>query len=153
MCVRVCAEAGSSRVGIRGQSSLYAVCWAPRQKHCWAVKHSVTETTCSRVYDRQTQAASASLYQELVPYHRGLGGSILTPVQHSCLALCVLYASGNWNQEQTVLGKKKKKVVQERKGTNLVWQIFKCNLSRLLLYLAIYCQTCLLANSLWLRDT
>lgn len=81
-CVRVCTcecvcvynEADSSRVGIRGQSSLYAVCWAPRQKHCWAVKHSVTQTTCSRVEDRQTQTASAAPHQELVPYHQGLKG-------------------------------------------------------------------------------
>lgn len=73
-CVCVCAynEADSSRVGITGQSSLYAVCWAPRQKHCWAVKHSVTKTTCSRVEDGQTQTASAAPHQDLVPYHQGL---------------------------------------------------------------------------------
>lgn len=57
-----------------GQSSLYAVCRAPRQKHCWAVKHSVTKTTCSWVVDRQTQTASAAPHQEFVPYHRGLWG-------------------------------------------------------------------------------
>lgn len=75
VCVWARSEADSSRVGIRGQSSLYAVCWAPRQKHCWAVKQSVTKTTCSRVEDRQTQAASAAPHQELVPYHQGLRGS------------------------------------------------------------------------------
>lgn len=73
-CACVYNEADSSRVGIRGQSSLYAVCRAPRQKHCWAVKHSVTKTTCSRVVDRQTQTASAAPHQELVPYHRRLRG-------------------------------------------------------------------------------
>lgn len=68
-------EADSSRVGITGQSSLYAVCWAPRQKHCWAVKQPVTETTCSRVEDGQTQTASAAPHQESVPpSSRGLRG-------------------------------------------------------------------------------
>lgn len=57
-----------------GQSSLYAVCRAPRQKHCWAVKHWVTKTTCSWVVDRQTQTASAAPRQEFVPYHPGPWG-------------------------------------------------------------------------------
>lgn len=72
---RVRCKADSSRVGITGQSSLYAVCWAPRQKHCWAVKQPVTETTCSRVEDGQTQTASAAPHQESVPpSSRGLRG-------------------------------------------------------------------------------
>lgn len=61
VCVCVCApKAASPRVGIRGQSSLYAVCRAPRQKRCRAVKHSVTKTTCFRVYNIQTQASLCS---------------------------------------------------------------------------------------------
>lgn len=72
---RAHCEADSSRVGITGQSSLYAVCWAPRQKHCCAVKQPVTETTCSRVEDGQTQTASAAPHQESVPpSSRGLRG-------------------------------------------------------------------------------
>lgn len=106
VCVCVYNEADSSRVGIRGQSSLYAVCRAPRQKHCWAVKHSVTKTTCSRVEDRQTQAASAAPHQELVPYHRGLRGSFLPPMQHSRSTWWILYVSGNSNQKQIVPDKK-----------------------------------------------
>lgn len=94
-CACVYNEADSSRVGIGGQSSLYAVCRAPRQKHCWAVKHSVTKTTCSWVVDRQTQAASAAPHQEFVPYHRGLWGAPFpTPVQHSPSTRCVLHLFG-----------------------------------------------------------
>lgn len=93
VCVRT-LKAGSPRVGIKGQSSLYAVCRAPRQKRCRAVKHSVTKTTCFRVYNRQTQAASAVPHQELVLYHQGLHfNSSATPVQH-----CAFYR----NQENTI---------------------------------------------------
>lgn len=102
--VRAPHEADSSRVGITGQSSLYAVCWAPRQKHCWAVKQSVTETTCSRVEDGQTQTTSAAPHQESVPpIIKGAQGAPSwlqrnTLVQHGAF----LYVSGNPNQEQIV---------------------------------------------------
>lgn len=122
--VRQCIGADSSRVGIRGQSSLYAVCRAARQKHCWAVKHSVTKTTCSRVEDRQTQAVSAATHQELVPYHQGLRGSFSTLVQHSCSTFCILYISGNSNQEQIFPDKKAATdqcVREEKKRTSLAW--------------------------------
>lgn len=55
--------------------------------------------------DRQTQADSAAPHQELVPYHQALRGSFWTPVQHSRSILCILYVSGNTNQEQIVLDK------------------------------------------------
>lgn len=131
VCVCVYNEADSSRVGIRGQSSLYAVCRAPRQKHCWAVKHSVTKTTCSRVEDRQTQAGSAAPHQELVPYHQGLRGSFLTRMQHSRSTWCIFYLSeklksrtdcpwqiccGMMRMGVTCKGKRKKE-------THLVWHI------------------------------
>lgn len=55
--------------------------------------------------DRQTQAASAAPHQELVPYHQGLRGSFLTPVQHPRSTLRILYVSGSSNQEQIVSDK------------------------------------------------
>lgn len=108
--VCVCNEAASPRVGIRGQSSLYAVCRAPRQKHCWAVKHSVTKTTCSRVYDRQTQAASGAPHRESLPHHQGFHfDSYATHVQH-----CAFYT----NQETEIRNRltPRQKTLQQMDG-------------------------------------